>query len=168
MKSNVVVVACLLNANNAMARERSVYVPTHGSECIDRSREHEGAWSCRGPSGYAADFRDEGNLATISIRPPGRMKRADGYIFSGRGPVFGDIVDWRVADDTPTAAVLRIWRATTQADGSEVESQELAIFKITPQGSCRVASVDVRQPAANEAARRLSGEAVRMPCHGPE
>ncbi|MGY4334939.1 hypothetical protein ACVWWG_009407 [Bradyrhizobium sp. LB7.2] len=71
---------------------------------------------------------------------------------------------WRVVDDKPTAAVLRIWRATAQADGSETEIQELAVFKVTPQESCRVASVDVRQPAANEAARRLASEAARMPC----
>jgi hypothetical protein len=42
---------------------------------------------------------------------------------------------------------LRIWRAATQADGSEQEIQELAVFKITPEGSCYVASVDGRQPA---------------------
>jgi len=65
MKSVAVVVACLLNASNAPADERSVYMPTHGSKCIDRSREHEGAWSCPGPSSYAADFRDEGNLAAF-------------------------------------------------------------------------------------------------------
>ena len=82
--------------------------------------------------------------------------------------MFGDIVDWRVADDTPTAAVLRIWRAATQADGSELEVQELAVFRITPQEFCRVASVDVRQPAANEVARRLAGETGGMSCHDPE
>ena len=164
MKYAVVVVACLLNASNALAGERSVYMPAHGSKCVDRSREHEGAWSCPGPSGYAADFSDEGNLAAFSIRPPGRRKGAAAYVFSGRGRVFGEIVDWRVADDTPTAAVLRIWRAAPQADGSEMEVQELAVFKVTPQQSCRVASVDARQSAANEAARRLASEAAGMPC----
>jgi hypothetical protein len=73
-----------------------------------------------------------------------------------------------VADDTPTAVVMRIWRAAMQADGSELEVQELAVFKITPQESCRVASVEARQPAANEAARRLASEAAGMPCHNPE
>lgn len=168
MKSIAVVVAYLLNASNALAGERSVYMPAHGSKCVDRSREHEGAWSCPGPSGYAADFSDEGNLAAFSIRPPGRRKRAAAYVFSGRGRVFGDIVAWRVADGTPTAAVLRTWRAVIQADGSELEVQELAIFKVTPQESCRVASIDVRQPAANDAARRLASEAAWMPCVKPE
>ena len=69
---------------------------------------------------------------------------------------------------SPTAAVLRIWRAAMQTDGSELEVQELAVFKITPQESCRVASVAARQPAANEVARRLASEAARMPCHNPE
>jgi hypothetical protein len=169
MRYAAIVVACLLSASTALADERSVYTPTHGSKCIDRSREYEGAWSCPGPSGYAADFSDEGNLAAISVRPPRRWKRpAAAYAFRGLGRVFGDIVDWRVADDTPTAAVLRIWRAATQADGSELEVQELAVFKITPQESCLVASVDARQPAANEAARRLATEAAEMPCHHPE
>jgi hypothetical protein len=168
MKSAAVVVACLLRASIAVADERNVYTPTHGPKCVDRSREHEGAWSCPGPSGYAADFHDEGNLAAFTIRPPGRGKKAAAYVFSGRKRVFGDIVDWSVADDTPTAAVLRIWRGATQADGSEPEVQELAVFKITPEGSCRVARVDARQPNANEAARRLASEAAGMPCLNPE
>ena len=163
MRYAVVVVACLLNASNALAGERSVYMPAHGSKCVDRSREHEGAWSCPGPSGYAADFSDEGNLAAFSIRLPGR-KADTPYVFRGRGQIFGDVVDWRVADDTPKAAVLRIWRAAPQADGSEMEIQELVIFKVTPQQSCRVASVDARQPAANDAARRLASEAALLPC----
>ena len=163
----MVVVACLLNASNAFAGERSVYMPAHGSTCVDRSREHEGAWSCPGPAGYAAEFSDEGNLAAFSIRPPGRKAGAS-YVFWGRRRIFGDVVDWRVDDDTPTAAVLRTWRAVIQADGSELEVQELAIFKVTPQESCRVASIDVRQPAANDAARRLASEAAWMPCVKPE
>jgi len=133
-----------------------------------QSREREGAWSCPGPSGYAADFRDEGNLSAFSIRPPGRRKGAIAHVFRGRGRVFGDVVDWRFAGDAPRAAVLRIWRAEAQADGSELEVQELTVFKITPEESCRVASVDVQQPAANEAARRLASEAAGMPRRNPE
>jgi hypothetical protein len=167
MKAVAIIVACLLNASIARADERSLYTLTHGPKCVDRSREQEGAWSCPGPSGYAVDFRDEGNLAAFSIRPPGRRKKAIAHVFPGRGRVFGDIVDWRVADDAPRAAVLRIWRAM-QADGSEREVQELVVFKITPEESCRVASVDARQAAANEAARRLASEAAGMPCHDPD
>ncbi len=104
-------------------------------------------------------------MDAFSIQPPGRRKRAAAYVFSRRGRAFGDIVDWRVADDKPTAAV---WRAATQADGSELEVQELAVFELTPQESCLVVSVDARQPDANEAARRLASETAGMPCHDPE
>ncbi|MDH2399828.1 hypothetical protein QCM77_07695 [Bradyrhizobium sp. SSUT18] len=141
-----------------------MYTYTHGPKCVDHSREHEGVWSCPGPSGYTGEFSDEGNLAAFSIRSPDRKKGAAAYVFPGRGRVFGDAIDWRIVDDRPAAAVLRIWRAASRADGSEGDVQELAVFKVTPRTSCRVASVDARQTAANETARRLASEAAPMPC----
>ncbi|MGY3694566.1 hypothetical protein ACVIGA_004646 [Bradyrhizobium sp. USDA 3240] len=163
MRSFAIAVACLLAAGSALAGERSVYTPTKGPKCIDGSRKYEDDWSCPGPAGYAVEFSDEGNLAAVSIRPSGRKAGAS-YVFRGRGRIFGDVVDWRLVDDTPTSAVLRVWRAVIQTDGAETEIQELAVFKVTPQEFCRVASVDARQPAANEAARRLASEAAGMPC----
>jgi hypothetical protein len=158
------VVVCLFAASSALAGERSAYMPTQGPSCVDQSRRYEGAWSCRGPAGYHADFSDEGNLAAFAIRPPGRLEKVVAYVFRGRGRVFGDVVDWRIVDGRPLAAVLRIWRAEPREDGSEVEVQELAVFKVTLVESCRVASIDARQPAANEAARRLASDAARMLC----
>lgn len=159
-----IVVACLLVPGNAAAGEGHAYMATHGPSCIDHSRRYEGAWSCRGPAGYTFDFSDEGNLAAVAIRPPGRLEKVVAYSFPGREQVFGDVVDWRIVDGTPTAAVLRIWRAAVQTDRAEVETEELAIFKVTPRETCRVASVDARQPAANEKARRLASEAAGMVC----
>ncbi|WP_459592762.1 hypothetical protein [Bradyrhizobium diazoefficiens] len=167
MRSAALVLACLLAASGAEAAEQHVYMSTQGPSCVDQSRRYEGAWSCRGPAGYAADFSDEGNMAAVALRPPGRLEKVIAYVFRGSGRVFGDIVDWRIVDGTPTAAVLRIWRAEPQADGAQVQIQELAVFKVTLAESCRVASIDARQPAANEAARRLAGEILSMPCSEP-
>lgn len=162
---SAILVACLLVPGVAVAGERNAYMPTQGPSCIDHSRRYEGAWSCRGPAGYTADFSDEGNRAAFAIRPPARMERAVAYAFQGLGPVFGKVVDWRIVDGRPVAAVLRIWRAQPRADGSEVEIEELTIFKVSPQETCRVASVDARQSGANEAARRLASEILdNTPC----
>lgn len=164
MRSAGLVAACLLVAGGAEAVEQHVYMSTQGPSCVDQSRRYEGAWTCLGPAGYAADFSDEGNLVAFAIRPPGRMEKVIAYVFRGRGRLFGDVVDWSIVDGRPVAAVLRIWRAEPREDGSEAEVQELVVFKVTPGESCRVVSVDARQPAANEAARRLASEAARMPC----
>jgi hypothetical protein len=168
MKSAALVVAGLLAAGGAAAGEHNAYMPTNGARCTDRSRQHEGAWSCPGPAGYAADFSDEGNLAAFAIRPPGRMEKVVAYVFPGRDRVFGDIVDWHVVDGAPRAAVLRVWRAVVLVDGSEAEVQELVVFKVGLRETCRIASVNVRQPAANEAARRLAGHAIEKPCADPQ
>lgn len=167
MKAAVVLMS-FLSVAPSFAAERNVYMPTHGTNCVDRSQQHEGAWSCRGPAGYLADFSDEGNVAAFAIRPPGRLQKSVAYTFAGRGKVFGDVVDWHLLDGVPTAAVLRVWRALMQQDGSEHDIQGLVVFKVSPQESCPVASVDVRQPAANDAARHLAIEAVGMPCQNPQ
>ena len=163
MKAAVVLIS-LLYVPASFAAELNVYMPTQGANSVDRSRQHEGAWSCRGPAGYLADFSDEGNVAAFAIRPPGRLQKSAAYVFAGRGKVFGDVVDWRLIDGVPTAAVLRVWRAQMQQAGSEHDIQELVVFKVSPRESCPVASIDARQPAANDAARRLAIDAVGMPC----
>ena len=163
MKTAVVLIG-FLYVSTSFAAERNVYMPTQGSNCVDRSRKYEGAWSCQGPGSYLADFSDEGNVAAFAIRPSDRLQKSVAYTFPGRGKVFGDIVDWRVVDGVPLAAVLRVWRAQIQQDGSEKEVQELVVLKVSPQESCPVVSVDTRQPAANEVARQFAKKAAGMPC----
>ena len=119
-------IACLIEVEPCHAAERSAYTATHGADCVDRSRSHEGAWSCRGPAGYSAEFADEGNVAAFSIRLPGRAGKST---FAGRAKVFGDAVEWVLDGDGPTAAVLRSWRAEMPAEGPEREVQEFAVFK---------------------------------------
>jgi hypothetical protein len=167
MKTAVVLIS-LFYVSTSFAAERNVYMPTQGSNCLDQSRKHEGAWSCRGPGGYLADFSDEGNVAAFAIRQPGRLQKSAAYAFPGRGKVFGDVVDWRVVNAVPVAAVLRVWRAQMQQDGSYHEIQELVVFKVSPQESCPVVSIDARQANANEVARQLADEAAGMPCQNPK
>jgi hypothetical protein len=50
-----------------------------------------------------------------------------------------------LADGVPDAAVLRIWRAVPE---DERVVQELVVFKVTPSGFCRIASVDAGRPDA--------------------
>jgi hypothetical protein len=78
--------------------------------------------------------------------------------------VFGDKLEWRMTAGTPYAAILRIWRIDTAADGHERETEELMVLKVSPTGACRVASVNARQPQANEIAQRMSDGAATSPC----
>jgi hypothetical protein len=131
---------------------------THGGDCVDRSRSHEGARSCRGPAGYSAEFADEGNVAAFSIWLPGRAGKST---FAGRAKVFGDAVEWVLDGDGPKAAVLRIWRAEMPAEGPEREVQELAVFKITARKSAR--SGPSTRAGWDERKRRARARVSRVP-----
>jgi hypothetical protein len=63
----------------------------------------------------------------------------------------------------PGAAVLRIWRAEPE---DERAVQELVIFKVTPSGFCRIASVDAGRPDANALAREEASLASQRRCRG--
>jgi hypothetical protein len=170
MKPAIVAIAVpfMLVSAGCLAAERSVYVPTHGPNCVDHSREHEGAWSCAGPARFAVDFADEGNVASVALRTPKRVGKSAAFVFAGRAKVFGDAVEWILDGDDPKAAVLRIWRAEVSAEGQEREIQELAVFKITSREVCPVGTVDARRPGANEDARRLASEGSVLPCRDPD
>jgi hypothetical protein len=98
-----------------------------------------------------AEFFNEGNLSAVAIRPPGKTFRDPGYSWRANGKVFGDRLEWRLADGVPDAAVLWIWRAEPEDEGVV---QELVVFKVTPSGFCRIASVDAGRPDANASRER--------------
>jgi len=142
-----------------------VYTPTHGASCADRSREGFSRWRCPGPAGYVAEYTDEGNIAGIAIWHPKRQQHSP-LAVSWRGAcrVFGDKLEWRVVAGRPYAAILRIWRIDSAADGREREVEELMVLKVSRTGACRVASVNARQPQANEIAQSMADGAATSPC----
>jgi hypothetical protein len=103
MKSTgvAIAIAFLLVSTGCLAAERSAYAPTHGPQCMDRSREHEGMWSCAGPAGFVVEFVDEGNVASIALRRPRRTGKTVAFVFAGRAKVFGDMVEWILDGDGP-------------------------------------------------------------------
>lgn len=142
-----------------------VYTPTHGASCADRSCEEVSRWRCPGPAGYVAEYVDEGNIAGISLWHPARQRRSPLSVsWRGAGRVFGEKLEWRMMAGLPYAAILRIWRIDAAADGREREIEELVVLKVSPSGACRVASVNARQPQANEIAQRMSDGAATSPC----
>ncbi len=142
-----------------------IYTPTHGPSCKDRSREGFSRWRCPGPAGYVAEYADEGNIAGIALWHPTRQQHSPLSVsWRGAGRVFGEKVEWRMAAGLPHAAILRIWRIDTASAGREREAEELVVLKVSPSGACRVASVDARQPRANEIAQRMSDGAATSPC----
>lgn len=132
---------------------------------MDWSRDGFNQWRCPGPAGYVAEYTDEGNIAGIAIwRRNARRASPPAVSWRGAGRVFGDKLEWRLRDGQPHAAILRIWRLVTDANGRDHELEELTILKITPSGACRVASVNARQPRANEIAQQTAYGVSAMPC----
>jgi hypothetical protein len=163
MKLPTVVASCLIYAGTASASDPSAYTLTNGPMCLDRSRAHFGGWTCPGPAGYRAEFFDEGNLAGVTIRPPGTASPRPGYAWRGAGKIFGDRLEWRLVAGVPDAAILRIWRTSPEDDGAV---PELVVFKVTPSGFCRIASIDAARPDANALARAEASLASRQRCEG--
>jgi hypothetical protein len=112
-----------------------------------------------------AEYTDEGNIAGIALWHPTRQQRSPLSVsWRGAGRVFGEKLEWRMAADLPHAAILRIWRIDAAADGREREVEELMALKVSPTGACRVASVNARQPQANEIAQSMADGAATSPC----
>jgi hypothetical protein len=62
----------------------SIFTPTNGPACTDRSHSEFGSWRCPGSGGYVAEFGDEGNIAGVSIWMP-RHKRKAASTIAWRG-----------------------------------------------------------------------------------
>ena len=143
------------------AQTPRIYTPTHGTSCVDRSRAQFQAWRCSGPHGYVAEYFDEGNMAGIAIWNPARTRAAQVSIpWRGAGKVFGDLLEWHLQDGGPSAAILRIWRTATTAEGRERELEEVMVLKLQPVGACRVVSVNARQAGANRQAQEIASQAL--------
>lgn len=144
------VVGSVASATAAESR----YTPTNGPDCKDGSREHFSMRRCPGLAGYTVEYSDEGNLAGMAIWKEGRgTNDRPAIVWRGSGSVFGKHLEWRLHGGVPKAAIVRIWRTETSADGRERQIEELMLIRLEPSGSCRVTAVDARQPAANELAR---------------
>lgn len=147
------------------AQAPPIYTPTHGTSCVDRSRTQFQAWRCPGPKGYVAEYFDEGNMAGIAVWKPTRSQTAQVSVpWRGAGKVFGSLLEWHFRDGQPSAAILRIWRVATSAEGGEHELEELVVLKLQPLGACRISSVNARQADANLHAQEIASHALSMPC----
>jgi hypothetical protein len=145
---------------------QSLYTTTRGPACKDGSNAHFSVWRCPGPAGYAAEYSDEGNLASIALWLPGRTSRraTTSVVWRGSGRVFGDLLEWRIDRENPVAAILRIWRIDGSSPGGSEPKEELVLLKVRPEGSCRVATVPTRRPNANEVVRTMSSQVAAMHC----
>jgi hypothetical protein len=151
------------------AQAPRIYTPTHGTSCVDRSRAQFQAWRCPGPHGYVAEYFDDGNMAGVAIWNPARSRAAQVSIpWRGAGRVFDNLLEWHLRDGGPSAAILRIWRIATTAEGHERELEELMVLKLQPVGTCRIGSVSARQADANLRAQEIASLALSMPCLGAE
>lgn len=112
-----------------------------------------------------AEYDDEGNIGGVAIwrtaadRKPPRM-----VSWRGVGRVFDEKLEWRILDNEPHAATLRIWRLTAGSDSSDHEQEELMILKITASGACRRASLNARLSGANRITRQTADRASMLPC----
>ncbi|TKT71408.1 hypothetical protein YH63_008270 [Afipia massiliensis] len=157
MKSFVGVIALVMLVSPVLA-QGSIYTSTQGTACRDMgSQSALNIWRCPGPAGYAVEFTDEGNVAGVAIgRSADRRKFGHPISWRGAERVFGDKLEWRLMNGVPAAAILRIWRVSTDREGTDRTVQELLVMRLSPQGTCQVQAVDVRQINANETAQQLA------------
>jgi hypothetical protein len=162
--ANVALVLTIAFTAAASAAE-SLYTRTRGPACTDGSKAYLSVRRCPGPSGYAAEYTDEGNVAGLAVWLPGptRRRATTSVVWRGGGRVFGDLLEWRIDRENPVAAILRIWRMDGSAGRDETE-EELVLLRVRPEGSCRVASVQTRRRDANEFVRAMSALVALMPC----
>lgn len=123
-------------------------------------------WRCPGPAGYIVEFADEGNIVGIGfakgpLRGPPIQSVAS---WRGSGKVFGDKLQWLIQDGRPGAAIIRVWRVDVAKDGEEREVQELKVFRLDRTKACEYATIDARQPTANEQATKYALEAMNRAC----
>lgn len=163
MKACVAIAVLTTLVSPARALE-SAYTPIQGSACRDSgSQSAFNIWRCPGPAGYEVEFADEGNIVSVAIgRPDDKRKIGPPVSWRGVEPVFGDKLEWRLANDKPVAAILRIWRVWTNREGRDRMVQELLVMRLSPQGTCRVGAVDVHQINANQAAQQLADTGTCM------
>jgi hypothetical protein len=140
----------------------SIYTSANERLCgNDQSTEYYGAWRCKGPSGYFADFFDEGNVVSVRfgmISLDAKNESAIGW--RGAGKVFGDNLEWRMEAGRPFAVILRTWRLE-ENDGRQSSVEELLVSRITPEGGCRVAAIPASRPRANVVARQIADSDAR-------
>lgn len=143
-----------------------IYTPTNGASCRDYSKPEFGHWVCPGPGGYAVSFSDEGNLAGLAIGPRSLTpyKLAHVSQFRGANRVFGDKLEWHVANGRPHSAVLRVWKVSEKETDNERELQELEVYAIGGGKPCLVAVVDAAQPDANAKAAAYAEDAAHTAC----
>lgn len=163
MKASAGLIVLTMLGSPVLAQE-SAYTPTQGPACRDRgSQSAFNIWRCPGPAGYEVEFADEGNIVGVAIgRPDDKRKIGPPVSWRGAERVFGDKLQWRLANGVPVAAILRIWRVWTDREGNDRTVQELLVMRVSPEGMCRVGAVDVRQINANQTAQQLADTGTCM------
>jgi len=151
-----------------------VYSATSGPTCRTiRAKSEFNSWRCRGPSGYRAVFHDLGNLVAVEFGPSGKERALveESMMWPGATKPFGDRVELRLNEGSPYAAILRTWRQDFDSNsGAPTTSDELLVIKVSPQGACRIGTVDGKQADANAIARQIadsSAETFRCGRHQP-
>jgi hypothetical protein len=129
----------------------------------DLSREHLGSWSCPGPGGWRAIFSDEGNVVSILFERPGAGRiRSSPAVWRGAGRIFGDLIEWRVAETgEPFAAIIRTWETTDTGAAQE----SLRVVAINRTAACEYGRVSARLTNANLRGRALAERAAGHVCH---
>jgi hypothetical protein len=167
MKKRLIGLLCVLSACSASFAhaDESIFTPTSGPACTDRSRAEFGLWRCPGPGGYVAEYADEGNLAAVSVwMPSHRRKATQSVTWRGAGRVFGGKLQWRLNAGRPVAAILRVWRTDTKSDGQERQVEELMVIRVSIDGLVGSLLSTRVNGGANEIAEKRSEDASVQPC----
>jgi hypothetical protein len=137
-----------------------------------RDEEDYGSWVCPGHAGLIVRLSagDQRMQVSFGRNPRAASKeKAASETFPGFNSVYKGNVEWRMeklpnGKTRPFATILR-WHTRTgedaERDDGKSTGQTLVITRLNPGGVCHVGYIDGRNPAANDAARRLADERAR-------
>ena len=162
MKYLVFALATLVSVSCAQADVKSVYTKIDLQKCQQTEKPDEyvfgGTWRCKGYGGFdvfvsSADDRESAAFGKSKANNCAGLKTFNGF------NSVGNVVEWRVKNGKPFAAILR-WTVSIDPEDSTKTATWLVINKLEAKDSCHVHYISGSYPNANEHAREAADDLV--------
>ena len=160
MKYLVLALATLGCVSSAQADVKSVYTKIDLKKCKQIEKADEfvfaGTWRCKGFGGYdvfvsSADDRESAAFGKSQANNCSGLKTFNGF------NSVGNMVEWRVKDGKPYAAILR-WTVSIDPEDSTKQATWLVVNKLGSKDACHMHYVAGSYPNANGQARKAADD----------
>jgi hypothetical protein len=159
----------LLTAATTVAQTNSsVYTPLAAKQCKTikgpdpQTNDYEGR--CPGVAGYTLIVTEGDLRQNVIVETPKKTKHSLDLwdVISGGFSSVGAKAEWRMAQNTPVALIIR-YNANEDPESPNKQSSYLAVTKITATEICVTDKINPG-PKANEEARVAADTAATKPC----